>query len=510
MTDGIATLVLVTFCVLATSMLGACQSTSPERHILTSVTDTAAFREEPCRFRLLRARCGSMQVPQDHADPGGAVVRFPVVILAAADGQSAPPLVVLGGGGPGNSLGLDEESVSYHAELFRDAFLDRGHDVILMDQRGVGSADPSTSCPELIDLAERNFAEVPDETSEWQGIRVAAASCQRRLASEGVSLRHFDTVQSAADIEALRVTLGVQRWILYGVSYGGQLGLEVMRRHPDGVTAAILDSPATPQFRYYESAHEMTDDALERLFHACETDTQCRDRFPHLRANASHTLERLARSPVKVRLSHPYTGTAYEFVMDHRRLVDVLFFALYDPVNTARLPAALDGVHRDSTVLLVPHIAYYLSFQFDRLYGDGLLVATDCRDDISNTVSERVPDYRERFSGRSWRDQFRWAAQLCEDLQLGTAGAEVKLPVSSAISTLILSGQRDPVTPPESIGVLLDSLSNATLAIFPNESHHVLWSACAQLVVRGWLDDELPEAVMQCADAQQPLIETSL
>lgn len=48
-----------------------------------------------------------------------------------------------------------------------------------------------------------------------------------------------------ADLEALRQTLGVERWTLMGHSFGGMLALEYAARHPEHVASLVLVGPAS-------------------------------------------------------------------------------------------------------------------------------------------------------------------------------------------------------------------------------------------------------------------------
>ena len=48
-----------------------------------------------------------------------------------------------------------------------------------------------------------------------------------------------------ADIERLRVHLGVDRWIVVGISWGSVLGATYAERHPDRVTPLVLVAVST-------------------------------------------------------------------------------------------------------------------------------------------------------------------------------------------------------------------------------------------------------------------------
>ena len=84
--------------------------------------------------------------------------------------------------------------------------------VVLFDQRGAGRSTPHASDPST-DLSTNT------------------------------------THHLLADIEALRSHLGVERWLVYGVSWGTTLGLAYAQRHPARVRALVLASVVTTTSR---------------------------------------------------------------------------------------------------------------------------------------------------------------------------------------------------------------------------------------------------------------------
>jgi pimeloyl-ACP methyl ester carboxylesterase len=41
--------------------------------------------------------------------------------------------------------------------------------------------------------------------------------------------------------------LGIREWNDYGVSYGSDLALQLLRDHPDGIRSVVADSVVPPQ-----------------------------------------------------------------------------------------------------------------------------------------------------------------------------------------------------------------------------------------------------------------------
>jgi proline iminopeptidase len=107
-----------------------------------------------------------------------------------------PALVVHGGPGSGCSAGM------------RRLFDPERYRVVLFDQRGCGRSTPHASDP-------------------------------------ATDMRHNTTEHLLADMERLREHLGVDRWLLYGGSWGSTLILAYAERHPDRVSEIVIASVTT-------------------------------------------------------------------------------------------------------------------------------------------------------------------------------------------------------------------------------------------------------------------------
>lgn len=112
--------------------------------------------------------------------------------------DGAPVAVVLHGG-PGSGIGAWQRSL-----LEPDAFR-----VVAFDQRGCGRSTP--------------YAAVDGEAA----------------------LRCNTTAHLVADMEALRSSLGIARWLVVGGSWGATLALAYAQAHPDRVTGLVPFSVAT-------------------------------------------------------------------------------------------------------------------------------------------------------------------------------------------------------------------------------------------------------------------------
>jgi pimeloyl-ACP methyl ester carboxylesterase len=96
--------------------------------------------------------CGMVTVPEDHTRPEGRSIRLAVAIVHSPNPDPASDPVLFVHGGPGGGA-LD--SLSFVLESLGPLLANR--DLILLDQRGTGYAEPALGCPEID----------PSEVVEW-------------------------------------------------------------------------------------------------------------------------------------------------------------------------------------------------------------------------------------------------------------------------------------------------------------------------------------------------------
>lgn len=78
----------------------------------------------------------------------------------------------------------------------------------------------------------------------------------------GVDLSHNTTWHLVSDMERLREHLGIERWLLFGGSWGSVLGLAYAERHPERVSGMVLTGVATGR----RAETELLTRGLGRLF----------------------------------------------------------------------------------------------------------------------------------------------------------------------------------------------------------------------------------------------------
>lgn len=106
------------------------------------------------------------------------------------------------------------------------------------------------------------------DPARWRAVLFDQRGCGR--STPHASLKANTTAHLVADIEALRTHLGIERWLVFGGSWGSTLALAYAARHPDRVTGMILRgvflcTKAELDWFYRNGANALFPDAWEKL-----------------------------------------------------------------------------------------------------------------------------------------------------------------------------------------------------------------------------------------------------
>ena len=148
--------------------------------------------------------------------------------------------------------------------------------MVLFDQRGGGRATPAMTCD---DSAPAPAPDAPLDIGMVGGImQRLLVECRDRWRARGVDLAAYNTVESAADVNDLRLALGYPKITLIGGSYGSHLALQFMRQFPDAVDRAVIFGVEGPDHTWDDPGGALH--TLERIAAATEQSPEFRGRIP--------------------------------------------------------------------------------------------------------------------------------------------------------------------------------------------------------------------------------------
>lgn len=416
----------------------------------------------PCRLEGLatQAQCGTYEVFEDRAAKAGRKLSLRVVVVPALASQPEPDPLVLLAGGPGQAA--SRVRVLAAVERIR-----RKRDIVLVDQRGTGDSNPLECEPHPLEegLAAR-FA----DTSPVDKLHRCREGWQ-------ADVRHYTTPNAMDDLDEVRAALGYEKLNLWGVSYGTRAALVYMRQHPDRVRTAILDGVAPLSLYLPLNAPRDGQRALELLLAHCEKDAACAKAYPELRPRTEALLAKLEAEPARVSVPHPRTGAPAELVLSRRAFVSELFSQLYSPEIASLVPLMLDRAARGDWAPFVA-LGVGLSESSGRTVSHGLYYAVVCAEDAPFFDAAAV----EREAKGSWFGPHMGleVLEVCKGWPRATLPEGYRQPVVSDVPTLLLSGELDPVTPPQWAEEAKRTLPNGLHVVVPGVGHNTLGADCAR------------------------------
>jgi len=449
--------------------------------------------ECPLEVAATGVSCKQATLPEDDEDPGnGRRVELLLAIVDSGDPLDIGPVVYLQGG-PG---GGGAEFAKY--------FVNQSLHVIFVDQRGTGASLPSLDCDEIdeeyVAIAAMGAGEIADDR-----YLAAEAACAERLRSAGVDLSQFTSEQNADDIALLRELLDFPEWSLWGSSYGTRLALTVLRDHPQGVRAAVLDSVLPPQVDFFAGIPETARRSLDAVIDGCAAAASCRDRYGDLGELIDSTAEALDAEPIMVEAQRPDSGATVSVLVDGGTFHNLLFSQLYVMTSIPELPSMIDLASQGDLDDLVQQVIDRYDPEVNR-FSEGLYFTTWCSDGLPfhDPESDEAILAGELAAFRAAHEQD--IAADCEVWDVAAADPVEAQSVTSSVPTLLFGGGYDPITPPDYAMQAAASLANSKVVVMPNHGHG-MFTPCPTGLMTVFLQD--PDRVADldttCAETVGPI-----
>ncbi|MFD5629911.1 alpha/beta hydrolase [Streptomyces sp. NPDC127072] len=190
-----------------------------------------------------RQQCATVEVPLDHADPGGWKIGIAVSRIPSENPRARRGALLLIPGGPGgSSLNNPSGKGQKLPQEVRDAY-----DLIGFDPRGVGRSAPVTCGLDHADLATSELRPWPaPDGSITKNLTTAQRLSDACARNGGELIRHLSTADNARDIDRVRAALGERRLSAWGVSYGTYVGAVYSQLFPRRTDRLVLDSNDDP------------------------------------------------------------------------------------------------------------------------------------------------------------------------------------------------------------------------------------------------------------------------
>jgi len=398
------------------------------------------------------ARCGGYKVWEDRAASPGRQIELSIVILSALEAARSDPFFMLQGG-PGDAPSFNTR---FYSRVFQG--IRRRRDLVLIDLRGTGKSSALT-CPELAKPAadgvyDADLLSVP-----------AVRACRERLAQR-TDLRLYTTEIAVDDLEELRQALGYGPINLYGTSYGSRVAQVYMRRYPKSLRTVAMKGIAPPSMALPASHARAGEDAWRTLVTRCANDPGCARAFPILDVDFRQLLTRLERTSPTL----TFPANSKRVKVTRGLFAEAFRRVLYTPEGWAQAPKQIRQLlNGDERALAETALSGRGMFGGERLAA-GFFLSVTCTEDVPYLPADADAKAAGTFGGSYRLEQQRAA---CREWPRGSVSADHRRPTLSAVPTLLLSGELDPVTPPSGGEEVARGLANGRHVVIRNNGHAI-------------------------------------
>jgi pimeloyl-ACP methyl ester carboxylesterase len=449
-------------------------------------SDRATF--EPYTFRSgsgveVAAELGSFRVPEQRGNPASRTLTLRFVRFRATTATPGPPIVYLAGGPGGSGIGTAAGPRFAVFQALREVA-----DVIAFDQRGTGRSNEITPCVPPVSTASPVIVTRDSVITQY---RRELQECFARWTAAGVAIDGYTTRENAADIDALRGALGVEKISLWGISYGSHLGLATLKYHGAGIHRAVFAGIEGLDQTVKRPA--VFDSLIGRVQRLIDRDSSARQAYPDLAATMRRVHAKLNASPARVTI--PAAGGRAETVVIFDALpVQVLVGGVMsDPSGIAQVPL----LYRAMEAGMYAPIAAMVCREFCALSG-GYRGMPEAMDIASGISARRLALIRREATTGILGDAINFpmphVAGMRPSLDLGDA---FRAPLRSDVPTLFISGTLDGRTSPTEAREEIRGLRRGTHLIVENGGHNIFEAdtRVANAVVAFFRGAEVPSLI---------------
>jgi len=430
-----------------------------------------AFVFETNAGERIEAYRGSLRVPENRSDPNSRAIPIRYVRFPATTASAGPPVVYLAGGPGGSGIGTARGN---RFSLFM-AMREFG-DVIALDQRGTGESNILPRCHS----AQRFPRDERLSDARYKSIyRAAFRECLDFWQGEGVDVRGYTTLESVADLDALRVHLGADKLTLWGTSYGSHLALAAAREMDDRLHRIVISSAEGLDQTIKMPAR--TDAYFDRLQEAIDTQATAGAAYPDIVELIRRVHARLDEVPVLLQLPQE-DGSQVPYLLQRRDLQQIAAGAIADPGIAASLMRLYAEVDRGETERIVRVLG--------RRYAPDDTVSLRAMStvmDVASGIGERRRRDVERQAETSLLNDFLnstlFLTGVAPELDLGDS---FRKPPMSDVPLLLLSGTLDGRTYIGSQREAVSGFTQLSAVTVRNAGHNLFMSSpeVSEVIVR--------------------------
>ena len=414
------------------------------------------------------ARCGTLEVAENPAEPDGRKISLKIAVAPATGKSAEPDPVFFFAGGPGQAA--TETWVMIRPTLNK---IRKNRDIVMIDQRGTGSSN-KLACK--TDLEEDLNQEIDLEL-----VRTETEKCLAELDGDP---RFYTTTIAMGDYDQVRRAMGYDKINIMGVSYGTRSAQVYLRLFPETVRSVTLDSVVPMQLALGQEHALMLDRSVDSVFKDCARDESCNSRFPDQLEELNRLFAQLKSEPRQITITDPVSGQPRDMRLTADTLAVAIRFLSYSSETQALIPLLVHEAVTTGDLSRLASQALLVMTGLDEIISKGLELSVMCSEDYP--FLDLGKDYSQTLMGNL---MMQIVGLQCGLWPKGEVPDGFHQPVHSGLPVLLMSGERDPVTPPQYAAQAAESYPNSLNLVARGQAHSVMKNVCLRDITTAFIEN---------------------
>ena len=446
-----------------------------------------------------RVSCYTIPVERNHSKPRKENYLLAVAVADALSGTPKEPLLYLHGGPGIATLG----NLPRYLKNKTFSLLRRDHDLVFFDYRGTGFSAPAL-CKSLDDSL-RNLSHALTLEERIEKETALYANCKASLLGQGIDPSAFSSLQSAADATGVMKALGRSEYVIYSVSHGTTVALNMMRSFPEPINSVILDSPFPPNAPWLDFVHPF-DTCFRFLEKKISEEPTYAALFPAIRNDFIKIADRLQRSPFIISSGKDKDSINRTATFSNTEFAWSVWSAMLDPYYIRLVPLALKEIASGNDSVLV---RWAMLFNNPNSFGE--FASAQSRAILGYETKPRFREETETYLQAHFPEFKHFITPGLDSAINAVYRPEIPPKeyfdaVISDIPTLIIAGEYDPVCPPLIAEITAKTLSNSTLVVVPAASHAALYAdECTRNIGATFYLNPGKQPDLDCLESRKPV-----
>jgi pimeloyl-ACP methyl ester carboxylesterase len=430
------------------------------------------------------ARCGSLEVPENPEDSAGRQITLNIAVAPATGKTTEPDPVFFFAGGPGQAA--SETWVMLRSVLNK---IRKTRDIVMIDQRGTGGSN-KLACT----------SDIEEDLNQELDLELVRTETEKCLAELDGDTRFYTTNIAMADYNKVREAMGYEKINIMGVSYGTRSAQVYLRLFPDTVRTVTLDSVVPMQLALGQEHALALDHSVAKVFEDCQNDETCHSLYPHTIDELKSLFTQLRKESRQIIITNPVSGEQQEMRLTADTLGVAIRFLSYSSETQALIPLLVhEAIESDDLSRLASQAILVMS-GLSEMIAKGMELSVMCSEDYP--YMDFSADYSGSLMGNLLLDI---VGLQCKTWPHNVVGEEFHQAVVSDLPVLLMSGERDPVTPPHYATQVAETFSNSLNLVARGQAHSVMKNICLRDITTAFIDQgSIEDLDISCVEKIQP------